>query len=80
MLLQADRHQKKKKKKKTHGRTYRYYIDFENRIEVDLFTLNQWHPFHMDSPCMIDEISTNFRCGIIHVELMSKHRRCDHWI
>ena len=41
-------------------RTHRYFVDFESRIHVEIFTLNRCPNFHVDLPFKIDEISTNF--------------------
>ena len=49
---------------KSTWRTHRYFVDFESRIHVEIFTLNRCHNFHMDSPFKIDVISTKFPRGI----------------
>ena len=49
---------------KTTGKTYPYFANFESRIHIEISTSNRCHNFHMDSPFKIDEISTNFPCGI----------------
>ena len=49
---------------KSTWKTHRYFADFESRIHVEILTSNRYHNFHVDSPFKIDEISTNFRCGI----------------
>ena len=49
---------------KSTWRTHRYFVDFESRIHVEISTSNRCHNFHVDSPFKIDEISTNFPCGI----------------
>ena len=41
-------------------RTWRYYVDFESRIHVEISSLNRCHNVHVDSPFKIDVISTNF--------------------
>ena len=46
-------------------RTHRYFVDFESRINVEIFTSNRCHNFHWDSPFKIDVISTNFPRGIL---------------
>ena len=43
---------------------HRYFIDFESRIDIELSTSNQCQCFNLDSPFIIDEISTNTQCGI----------------
>ena len=45
-------------------KTHRYFVDFESRIHVEIFTSNLCHYFHLGSPFKIDEISTNFPRGI----------------
>ena len=49
---------------KSTWKTHRYFVDFENRIHVQIFTSNRCHNFHVDSPFKIDVISTNFPRGI----------------
>ena len=49
---------------KSTWRTHRYFVDFESRINVEIFTSNRCHNFHLDSPFKIDAISTNFPRGI----------------
>ena len=49
---------------KSTWRTHRYFIDFESRIDAELSTSNRCHLFHVHLPFIINEISTNFRCGI----------------
>ena len=49
---------------KSTWRTHRYFLDFENRIHVEISTLNQRHNFHVDSPFKSNVISTNFPGGI----------------
>ena len=49
---------------KSTWRTYRYFVDFESRIHVEISTLNRCHNFHVDSPFTIDVISSNFPRGI----------------
>ena len=47
--------------KKTMWTTHQYFVDFERRIDAELFTSNRCHSFHVDSSFVIDEISKNFR-------------------
>ena len=54
---------------KKRGKTHRYYIDFESRINIELSTSNQCQCFDMDSLFIIDEISTNFRYVILMLNL-----------
>ena len=49
---------------KSTWKTHRYFVDFESRIHVQISTLNWCHNFHVDLPFKIDEIWTNFPCGI----------------
>ena len=49
---------------KSTWRTHRYFVDFQSRINVEIFTLNRCHNFHLDSSFKIDVISTNFPRGI----------------
>ena len=49
---------------KSTWRTHRYFVDFESRIRVEIYTSNQCHNLHVDSPSKIDVISTNFPRGI----------------
>ena len=49
---------------KSTWKTHRYFVDFENRTHVQIFTSNRCHNFHVDSPFKIDVISTNFPRGI----------------
>ena len=49
---------------KSTWRTHRYFIDFATRLHVEISTSNRCHNFHVDSLFKIDEISTNFLCGI----------------
>ena len=49
---------------KSMWRTHQYFIDFESRIDVELYMSNRCHLFHVDSPLITDEILTNFRRGI----------------
>ena len=49
---------------KSMGRIHGYFVDFESRIHVEIFTSNECHNFHLDSPFKIDVISTNFPRGI----------------
>ena len=49
---------------KTTWRTYHFFIDVESRIDTELLTSNQRHPFQVDLLFIIDEISTNFQRGI----------------
>ena len=46
--------------KKATSRTHWYFIDFQGHIDVELSTSNWCHSLHLDSPFIIDEISTNF--------------------
>ena len=47
--------------KKIMWTTHEYFIDFESRIDAELFTSNRCHSFHVDSSFVIDEISKNFQ-------------------
>ena len=38
--------------------------NFERRIDVELSTLNDYHPFDVGLTFIIDEISSDFRSGI----------------
>ena len=49
--------------KKSTWRTHLYFVDFENRIHVEISTSNRCHNFHVDSTFKIDEILTNFPRG-----------------
>ena len=49
---------------KSTWRTHRNSVDFESRNHVEISTSDRCHNFHVDSPFKIDEISTNFPCGI----------------
>ena len=49
---------------KSTWRTHRYFVDFNSRIHVDVFTLNRCRNFHVNSTFKIDEISTNFPLGV----------------
>ena len=40
-------------------RTQQYFVDFENRIHVEISTLNHCQNFHVDSPFKINVISAN---------------------
>ena len=44
---------------KSTWRTHRYFIDFERRIYVEIFTSNRCHNFQVDSTFKIDVISTD---------------------
>ena len=50
---------------KSMWKTYRYFVDFESRIHVDISTSNRCHNFHIDSPFKIDVTLTNFPGGIL---------------
>ena len=50
---------------KSTWRIHGYFVDFESRINVEIFTSNRCHNFHWDSPFKIDVISTNFPRGIL---------------
>ena len=62
--------------KKSTWRTYRYFVDFESRIPVEMSKLNwclSWLAFQ--NRCNFDELSTwNF-----HVESMANRQGCVHW-
>ena len=49
---------------KSTWRTHWYFVDFESRIHVEISTSNRCHDFLVDSPFKLDEILTNFPCGI----------------
>ena len=49
---------------KSTWRTHRYFVDFGNRIHVEISTSNRCHNFHVDLPFKMDVISTNFPRGI----------------
>ena len=49
---------------KSRWKTYRYFVDFESWIHVEMSTSNRCHNVHLDSPFKIDVISTNFPRGI----------------
>ena len=61
---------------KSTWKTHQYFVDFETRIHVEISTSNRCHNFHLDLPFKMDEISTNFPCGIS----TSNRRRCVHWV
>ena len=53
-------------------RTHRHFVDFQSRIHIEISTSNRCHNFHVNSPFILDEISTNFPRGIsrcVHVWL-----------
>ena len=41
-------------------KSHRYFVDFERRIYVEIFTSNRCHNFQVDSTFKIDVISTDF--------------------
>lgn len=43
------------------SRTHRYFIEFGSRSDIELFTSNRCHPFHVDWLFIIEEMSTNSR-------------------
>ena len=49
---------------KSTWRTHRYFVNFESRIPVEIFTPNRCHHFHVDLSFTIDVISTTFPRGI----------------
>ena len=49
---------------KSRWRNYRYFVDFESRIHVQVSTSNRCHNFDVDSRFKIDVISTNVPPGI----------------
>ena len=49
---------------KSRWKTYRYFVDFESWIHVEMSTSNRCHNVHLDSPFKIDVISMNFPRGI----------------
>ena len=54
-------------------RTYRYFVDFESRILIEMSTSNRCYNFYLDPSFKVDVISTNF----LRVTLMSKQWRID---
>ena len=56
--------QRRNDKEKFTWRTHRHFVDFESRIQVEMYTSNRCHNFHVDLPFKIDVISTNFPRGI----------------
>ena len=63
--------------KRSMWRTHRCFVDFENRIPVEISTSSRCHNFHVDSSfkiCHFDELSMwNF-----NVESMANRRGCVH--
>ena len=53
-------------------KTHQYFVEFENRINFEISTLNRCYNFHKS----MNELSTkNF-----DVESMTNRRRCVHWV
>ena len=56
--------QRRNETEKSTWKTHWYFVDFESRMHVKIFTSNRCHNFHVDSLFKISEISTNFPRGI----------------
>ena len=64
-----------KQHRKTRWRTYRYFIDFESRINIKLSMSSRSNPFDVDSPFSHSLLMCNF-----YVEPMTNRRWCVYWV
>ena len=64
-----------KQHRKTRWRTYRYFIDFESRINIKLSMSSRSNPFDVDSPFSHSLLMCNF-----YVESMTNRRWCVYWV